>query len=387
MSTRVKRRHLPGLLLLGLLTLGPLPALTCPTATAGPTWPLEDDLQLMGLVEAAENSRQIMARRDGTSVFELCGQSYTLDQLRQGLENFTAAARQAADAAELTAHVRENFRLCRSGGEERSGLAFLTGYYAPEVAGSLEPGPEFPYPLYSPPPDLTRIDGREGRLVEGRLQPYWSRAQIENGNLLAGHELVYLADPLDAFVLHVQGSGWVRFPDGTRRPLLYAAKSGREYRSIGRLLVSEGRLSREEADLPGILRYLRAHPEQLRRVLHHNESYIFFRWGKEDAPGPLGSFGLPLTAGRSLAMDQTHYPPGVPAYLAGTKPLAEPDGTISGWQPFGRFVFNQDSGSAIVGRGRIDLFWGGDRSAEIAAGVTRHPAELFLLLPKTSGKK
>ncbi|MFH7320823.1 murein transglycosylase A [Desulfurivibrio sp. D14AmB] len=382
MLTRVEpRRYLVGLILLLLLAAG------ATAAIGGPNRPLEDDLQLRGLVAAAETSRQIMARRDGTRAFELCGQVYTLNQLRQGLEELIAAARLAADAADLTAHVRENFHLCPSGGEGPSGMAFLTGYYAPEVAGSLEPGPDFPYPLYSPPPDLTRIDGREGRLVEGQLQPYWSRAQIENGNLLAGQELVYLADPLEAFVLHVQGSGRVRLPDGTTRPLLYAAKSGREYRSIGRLLVSEGRLSREEADLPGILRYLRTHPEQLRRVLHHNESYIFFRWGEVDAPGPLGSFGLPLTAGRSLAMDQTHYPPGIPAYLAGTKPLAEADGTISGWQPFGRFVFNQDSGSAIVGRGRIDLFWGGDRYAEIAAGATRHPAELFLLLPKTGGNK
>ncbi|MFH7325866.1 murein transglycosylase A [Desulfurivibrio sp. C05AmB] len=343
---------------------------------------LEDDLNLAGLVSAAETSLRIMAGRDGAALFTLCGRDYSLARLRRGLEDFTAAARQAAKPGELAAYVAENFILCPSGGEPWAGRAFLTGYYAPELAGSLERSERFRYPLYAPPPDLLRRDGQAGRLVEGRLEPYWSRAEIENGDLLTGHELVYLEDPLAVFSLHVQGSGRIRLPDGSLRPVGYAAKSGREYRSIGRLLVAEGRLSLTEADWPGIQRYLRAHPEELTRVLHHNESYIFFRWNRPDEPGPLGSFGLPLTAGRSLALDQAHYPPGMPAYLAGTKPEIAPDDEIAGWRPFGRFVFNQDSGSAIRGPGRADLFWGSDRAAEIAAGATRHPADLFLLLPR-----
>lgn len=378
------------LLLLMAMPPGPAPAVAAPVAPAhpttpggsGPTLPMVDDLDLKGLVTAAEISLRIMAGADGARTFELCGQSYSLVRLRQGLQDFTEAAARATDADALTTYVRDNFHLCRSTGEHRPGMAFLTGYYEPVLAGSLERSEKYRHPLHAPPPDLVRLDGREGRLVKGELRPYWSRAEIENGDLLAGLELVYLADPLEAFLLHVQGSGRVRFPDGSIRPVLYAAKSGREYHSIGRLLLDEGRLTPEEADLPGIINYLRRHPEELRRVLHHNESYIFFRWGEAGAPGPLGSFGLPLTAGRSLAMDQRHYPPGALAYLAGVKPLAGPDNGVADWQPFGRFVFNQDSGSAIRGRGRVDLFWGSGRYAEMAAGVTRHPAELFLLLPK-----
>ncbi len=373
---------------LALLLLPPSPAAASflpGDAAVEPVLPMVDDLELAGLLNAAETSLRIMAGQREPRDFELCGQSYSLAQLRQGLQDFTSAAAEAAEAADpgrLVAYVRENFQLCRSVGPRWSGMAFLTGYYEPEVAGSLERDEKYRYPLYTRPPDLVRIDGREGRLVAGKLQPYWSRAEIEEGDLLAGHELVYLADPLAAFVLHVQGSGRVRLPDGTRRPIRYGGKNGLEYRAIGRLLVDEGRLRANDADLPGILHYLRANPQEIRRVLHHNESYIFFRWGEVGAPGPLGSFGLPLTAGRSLAMDQRHYPPGAPAYLAGIKPQADSEGGIVGWQTFGRFVFNQDSGSAIRGPGRADLFWGGDRYAEIAAGVTRHPAELFLLLPK-----
>lgn len=376
------------LLCLGMILLaGPNPAtgsLASQPAPAEAEAPplLEDDLNLAGLISAAETSLRIMAGRDGAALFTLCGREYTLARLRLGLEDFTAAARRAANPAELAAYVAENYILCPSGGEPWAGRAFLTGYYAPELAGSLEKSERYRYPLYAPPPDLVRRDGQAGRLVAGRLEPYWSRAEIENGNLLAGHELVYLKDPLAVFSLHVQGSGRIRLPDGSQRPVGYAAKSGREYRSIGRLLVAEGRLSLADADWPGIQRYLRAHPEELTRVLHHNESYIFFRWGRPDEPGPLGSFGLPLTAGRSLALDQAHYPPGMPAYLAGTKPEITPDDEIAAWRPFGRFVFNQDSGSAIRGPGRADLFWGSDRAAEIAAGVTRHPADLFLLLPR-----
>lgn len=342
-----------------------------------------DDLKLQGLVTAAEISLRIMGGRDDQRRYQFCGRSYTLAELRQSLTAFTAAARAAADPAELAAYVEQNFVFCpQAGPGEQDQRAFLTGYFEPEVAGSLEPDEQYRYPLYAPPADLVTSKGRTGRLQDGRLEPYWSRRQIEEQDLLAGKELVYLADPLEAFVLHVQGSGRVRLPDGQIRPVLYAAKSGREYRSIGRLLIEEGELSREDADLPGILAYLRQNPEEIKRVLHHNQSYIFFRLGEPGEPAPLGSFGRPLTAGRSLALDQQYYPPGALTWLAAEKPRFNDEGTVTDWQPMGRFAFNQDSGSAIQGRGRVDLFWGHDDYAARAAGVSRHRADLYLLLPE-----
>ncbi|MDF1615438.1 murein transglycosylase A [Desulfurivibrio dismutans] len=372
------------LVLVASATTGPSTVSAAAPGTAdGPTLPVGDDLSLNSLAAAAAISLQIMSRRDGNTRYQLCGREYTLARLQQAQEQLLAAVRQAATGEELIAFIEEHFLFCRTAGSQYAGKAFLTGYYEPELAGSMEPDERFRYPLYAPPPDLVRHEGREGRWAEGQFVPYWSRAEIEKYHLLAGHELAYLDDPLAAFILHVQGSGRIRLPDGTVRSIQYAARSGREYRSIGRLLLDEGRLTREEADLPGIKSYLRQHPEELRRVLHHNESYIFFRWGKEDEPGPLGSFGLPLTPGRSLALDQNYYPPGIPAYLAGVRPELNDEEKIVEWRDFSRLVFNQDSGSAIRGRGRADLFWGHDRYAAFAAGVTRHPVELFLLLPRS----
>lgn len=371
------------MVLLLLLGAGWAPAAADRPTLPAPTLPVEDDLELAGLATAAEISLEIMARRDGTATYRFCDREYTLAQLTKAQAELLTAARQATDPAELLTFVQEHFLFCHSAGGQQPGRAFLTGYYEPELTGRLEPDDRFRYPLYQPPPDLVRHQGAEGRWQGDDFVPYWSRAEIEKQDLLAGRELVYLDDPLAAFVLHVQGSGRVRLPDGTIRPVQYAARSGREYRSIGQLLVAEGKLTLEEADLPGILSYLREQPEEeVRRVLHHNESYIFFRWGDQDDPRPLGSFGLPLTAGRSAALDQNYYPPGVPAYLAAVRPLLDEEGEIDGWRPFGRLIFNQDSGSAIRGQGRIDLYWGEDRYAAVAAGVTRHPAEFFLLLPR-----
>ena len=368
--------------------------------------PLADDMPLAGLIQAAETSRAIMEPLDDTSRFLLCGREYTPSRLRLGLNKLISAARRSSSSNDLTSLILEDFHLCpfpgpitslgykpastqpsgsgseKSAPSSHSGNIFLTGYFEPLVRGRLEPDESYRYPLYRPPSDLVRRQGRTGRMVDGRLLPYWSRAEIEEGVLPAGNELVYLADPFEVFTIHVQGSARIELPDGAIRPIQYAARNGHPYKSIGRLLVKEGRLSLEEADMPGIRRYLRNHPEQLERVLRHNFSYIFFRWGKGGKNGPDGSFGFPLTAGRSLALDQNHYPPGATGYLLGVKPTIDEKGEIVAWQPFGRVVFNQDSGSAIKGLKRADIFWGSDRHAEIAAGATRHPATLYLLLPR-----
>jgi len=341
--------------------------LTATPAQANPQGPISDDLELAGLREAISQSLLILARQPPERVYTVCGDSYPVAALADSLRALAETVAEAGDSAALDRLLRERFHFCPAGGPE--GL-FLTGYYQPEVRGSLTPDQTFRYPLHAPPPDWDKRG------------PYPSRAEIEKNNLLAGLELVWLDDPLAAFVLHVQGSGRVRLPDGTVRAIRYAAKNNRPYRSIGRLLVDEGALTREEADLPAILAWLRANPDQQARVLRHNESYIFFRWAEGPETPPVGSFGVALTAGRSLALDQKYYPPGIPAWLAANKPIVDENGKIVGWQPFGRLVFNQDSGSAIVGPGRADLFWGSDRYAAIAAGVTRHPAQFHLLLKK-----
>ena len=240
----------------------------------------------------------------------------------------------------------------------------VTGYYEPIFEGSLNQ--IFPYltPIYSPPDSLVTIietnkkNKRVGRYNEqNEFVDYWSRAEIETQGLIKGYELAYLKDPFDAFLLHVQGSGKIQLPDKSIKSVRFAASNGLGYNSIGKLLVDENIMTLEEVNIPAIRSFLQQHPEQQRRILHHNPRYIFFNWGKGNA-GPVGSSGEVLTPGRSIAMDTASLPGGSMAYLMTRKPVIDKTGSISGWTQVNLFVFPQDSGAAIKGTGRVDLFFG-----------------------------
>ena len=259
----------------------------------------------------------------------------------------------------------------------------VTGYYQPHFAGSLTRTPPFLYPVYARPDSLVVRDsgGRKtiGRLVDGVLRPFWTRREIERGNLLAGSEMVWLADPFDVCVLHVQGSAILHLTDGSRRGIHYAESNGRTYRSIGAYLVETGRMVLAEVTMDSIRDYLARHPEERDLILHQNDSFIFFHW--TEAGPAVGSLGRPLTPGRSIAVDQHWYPPGALAYLESLQPVFA-DGMMTGWQRLQRFVSVQDTGSALIGPGRVDLFWGSGEHAGRAAGRMKEDGELYLLLPR-----
>jgi membrane-bound lytic murein transglycosylase A len=253
----------------------------------------------------------------------------------------------------------------------------VTGYYEPVLEGSLTQEGPFHYPLYAPPPEL-----RSG-------EAYHARQAIDGDGALKGRglEIAWLTDPLEAYLLHVQGSGRLRLPDGRTARVAYAGHNGRPYTSIGRILVEEGRLALEEATLPVIRDYLRRHPEERDRLLRRNERYIFFRLtasssasgGSDgDRDGPRGSLGAILTPGRSVAVDPEFYPLGSLALLETEVPVVE-GGRMTGWRPFKQIVLLQDTGAAIKGSGRVDLFMGSGPEAEATAGVLRRPGRLSLL--------
>jgi len=175
----------------------------------------------------------------------------------------------------------------------------------------------------------------------------------------------------------------VRLSDGSCFQVSYAQSNGRAYRSIGKLLIDSGRATREELSMQGIKRYLRERPEEIREILNHNESYVFFRIVEE---GPVGSIGVALTGGRSIATDPALFPRGALAFLKTRKPVIGPDGGIRSWVPFSRFVLNQDTGGAITGAGRADLFFGRGIEAEIAAGHLKEEGELYFLVLKDKTK-
>jgi len=342
---------------------------------------LRDDLSATSLLSAVGHSLDYLEKLPADRPMRLCNGIYTTGWLTETLRDFSDLVTRYGTGPELTKMVRQQFDICPAAGDDS---LLITGYYEPEVAGSLTPTPTYRYPLYRVPPDLVIRGNRIGREEQGRMVPYWSREEIETQNRLKGLELVYLADPVDAFLLHVQGSGRVRLPDGAVRRVHFAAKNGHAYRSIGRILADQGKIPLAEVTMPRITEYLSAHPGEREQILHGNPSFIFFSWG-ESGLTPNGSLGEPLTAGRSVALDPACFPPGALGYLVSRKPRLDSEGDVAGWTEMRRFVLHQDSGSAIKGAGRLDLFWGGDRSAAIAAGVMKQPGTLFFLVKKQQG--
>lgn len=265
----------------------------------------------------------------------------------------------------------------------------LTGYYEPVLEGSRVPTERFKTPVYHRPPDLVDVIDETMRGVAGgrlthlrrvgdRLEPYPARADIEQGALSGmGLELVYLADPVDAFFMHVQGSGRIRLTDGTSIRIGYDGKNGHPYTSIGRYLIDQRLLDADKISLASLAKWLRAEPERGRRVMWQNASFVFFRELDKDAGAPKGALGVPLTPGRSLAVDASVHVLGSPIYVS------SPTLTHAGkGGPFARLMIAQDVGSAITGPERGDIYFGSGAAAGRLAGITRHPGNFFALLPR-----
>ena len=274
-------------------------------------------------------------------------------------------------------------------GDDPEGL--FTGYYEPLLRGSRRYGGRYRVPVYRPPDDLVRIDlGRFnprlqgfsifGRIADGQFIPYYSRAEIENGALQGrGLELLWVDDPIDKFFLDIQGSGQVVLDDGSVVRIGYAAQNGHPYRAIGRDLVEIGAFTLEEASLQKIRDWLRSNPDDAPIIMARNRSYIFFQEHRDlsAADGPIGALGVSLTPGRSLAVDPRYLPLGVPVWLDTTVPWPE------GEAPLRRLMITQDTGGAIKGVVRGDVFWGAGERAEHVAGHMKSPGQYYLLLPKT----
>lgn len=272
-----------------------------------------------------------------------------------------------------------------------SGAGFLTAYYEPELEASLEKNPAFPVPVLGRPADLVTIPQGEtrpgiepgfqaARQTDRGLEPYPTRAQIWAGALDGkGLEIVWLKDHAELFITQVQGSARLKLPGGKSSRLVYAGRNGHPYTSIGRKIVERGEMTLEEMTLAKLMAYLRADAARGRALMEQNASYVFF--ARDDtldpAKGPIGGAGVPLTPGRSLAIDRTLWPYGLPIYID-VNPLtpAGPRARIE------RLMVAQDTGSAILGPARADFFMGSGAEAGERAGLLRDPLRFIVLLPK-----
>lgn len=267
-------------------------------------------------------------------------------------------------------------------GDYEQGL--FTGYYEASLKGSRTRSDVYDTPLLARPDDLIMVelgDFREtlkgqriaGRVVNGNLKPYENRADIEAGKLKDAKPLVWVDDPVDAFFLHIQGSGRVLLDDGTEMRVGYAAQNGHTYYAVGRELVKRGLMNKDDVSMQSIRAWLEAHPEQAAEFMNLNPSYVFFN--ELTGEGPLGAQNVALTPGRSMAVDRTRVPYGTPLWLD----IAEPAPDVG---PIQRLVIAQDTGGAIKGAIRGDYYWGYGPEAEHYAGLMKSPGRYWLLLPR-----
>ncbi len=264
----------------------------------------------------------------------------------------------------------------------------FTGYYEPEVEGRRARGGQYQVPLYRRPADLEAFDAAAlkttglayGRRIDKNPAPYLSRKEIEGGALAGrGLELVWLTDWADAFFLQIQGSGRVRLEDGSEMRVAFAAKSGLPYTAVGGILADRGLIARSEVSMQSIRRWMAENPEAARELMWQNQSYVFFREIEFDDPalGPPGAQQVALTPLRSLAVDRGYWAFGTPMWID----AEVPSGPAGALEPLRRLLIAQDTGTAIKGRVRGDVFWGSGEAAAQVAGYMKSPGTMVALLP------
>lgn len=349
-----------------------------------------DDMPLETLETSIRHSLDYLDKVPPERQFSFGEDTFSARHVRQSLVKFLAFIRTNPGTGDMRRFIASHYRVYASPGRSPEREVLFTGYYEPLLKGSLEASGPYQYPLYRRPDDLVTVDLSRfsaeygdkrlvGRYTGKSVVPYYDRREIDQKSALAGKvtPLAWVSDPVDLFFLHVQGSGKIGLPDGREIRVHYHGANGHPYRSIGKLLIEEGKISREEMSLQAIRAYLKRNPGEIRAVLNYNPSYVFF---KTETEGPLGSLGRPLTPGRSIATDRRLFPKGALAFIECQKPLAKGDEEIDEWVPFTRFVLNQDTGGAIRGNARVDLFWGDGPYAELAAGHLKHPGRLYFLV-------
>jgi len=354
-----------------------------------------DDMDKGSLISAIKKNIKYLNKLSPQKSFSYGPHEFTAGQVRESQEAFLKLITENSDPDQLNTEIREDFLVYRAAGRVGNNRVLFTGYFEPIYEASLSRDTIYKYPIYKRPEDLTIVDlslfkrkfkGQKivGRIDEKRIVPYYSRSQIEVGEALKGRslEIAWLKDPVDVAFLQIQGSGRLKLPDRSTISVGYSASNGLQYKSIGRYMLDKGFLTRKEMSMQAIRQYLIEHPEVIGKVLNYNPSYVFFRVLRS---GPLGNISVPLTPGRSLALDYRLFPKGALAFISCLKPILNERGEIEKWVKFSRFVLNQDTGGAIRGAGRADIFWGSGTYAEAAAGHMKHDGELYILMKRPQG--
>jgi len=351
-----------------------------------------DDMAYDGLEYAILQSIAYLNKIPSDREFRFGNDTFNASHMIRSMNHFLNFIQIKPTKKSLKKFLKTNYLVYRSIGHDQKGKVLFTGYYEPHLRGTLKKTAEYRYPVYARPSDLASIDlssfsskfkGEKiiGRYANSTFMPYFDRGEIEREGAIENRaeKIAWLRDPVDLFFLQVQGSGRIYLDNGTSINVHYHATNGRPYRSIGKLLIEEEKIPRSQMSMQKIRAYLREHPEETEAILDYNPSYVFFKIEKD---GPLGCLEVKLTPGRSVALDRRIFPLSALAFIKTKKPVLDGDGNIHNWTDLRRFVLNQDTGGAIQGPGRADLFWGNGTYAEIAAGHMQHPGTLYFLILK-----
>ena len=358
---------------------------------------LSDDLDIGSLRLAIVHSLAYLNKLPPDRVVGVQPRSVTARELLDSLIAFDGLLAHRQCRACLARAITAAFEIVPSSAAAHEADVLFTGYYQPVIDGSLTPGDGFDYPIYGVPADLlvpkqvggngAENDDKQPGSIEYELRvPYYSRREIDQLGALRGRalEIAWVKDPIDLFFLHIQGSGLLRLRDGHEVTVGYAAQNGLPYRSIGRLLIDDGKVAKEEMSMQRLRRYLTENPSEQNDIFAYNESYVFFRMSQD---GPLGSLGVPVTAGRSIATDARLFPRGALALVQMDIPIIGAQGELAGWRSVTRFVLNQDTGGAIRGPQRADYYFGTGDEAGALAGYMNRQGRLYFLVRKTSNGK
>jgi len=346
----------------------------------------EDDLEKESLLNALATTLTYWKKRPNTFTIIVGKDTYTAVQMRATTQKLIDLLSADMTTEELHTALKTQFRVYRSVAEDNSGKIILTGYYEAEVPASRQQDSVYKFPIYIKPPDLVKVpaalgmDFDYGRKDEnGNLLRYYSRQEISSGVLTGkGLELVWTAHPSQIMLLQIQGSGILRFPDGDFIKTGFDGANGWPFKSVQKILLDCGEIP--DMSFKDFIGYLSTQGARESLLVDLNPRYVFFKSLPKDTPA-YGAMGRALTPGRSIAVDPAPLPLGITALIKAKKPVAGPAGGLS-FKDFSRFVTAQDTGSAIRGPGRIDLFWGAGAVAETEASSMKTKGDLFVLIAK-----
>ena len=322
----------------------------------------------LGLREAVQHSIDYLGAPSSKKYFPIGPISH--EKVVESLTLFIDVLDQANSPQALDDLIRQNFDVYISVGYDNDGTVLFTGYYSPIFDGSLTPTEQFRYPLYRLPPEIQKDEN--GEVVGG---PWQTRQEIEQSHMLDGQEIAWVGDRFEAYVVTVQGSGFIRLPDGTLHEIGYAGHNGHEYTPIGRMLVADGKIDRHRLSLAAMIRHFKQYPQDLDQYLYQNKRYVFFQDSKG---GPYGCLGKPVTSFHSLATDKDIFPRAALTFLD----TRIPQESGSKMQTYRSFALDQDRGAAIRAPGRCDIYMGVGDAAGQRAGFTYSEGKLYYLFAK-----